>query len=101
MKYQFLFNNESFVCAKSLDGLTNVVQTINWKYGTDEVSIAGCNGFAAPSPASFTPFDELTDEEVTGWLVEANDMEQLDAAVDNELEQIALRSNQEVLPPPF
>jgi hypothetical protein len=101
MKYQFIFNEESFVCAKSLDGLSDVVQVINWQYGDEDATVGGCNGFAAPSEASFTPFEDLTYEQVCGWLVEANDMDQLDAAVDNEIAQKAVIKNQEVLPPPF
>ena len=101
MKYKFIFNEDSFQCAKSLDGLSNVVEVIHWQYGNQEASIPGCNGFSAPSPASFTPFEELTEEQVASWLVEANDMEQLDAAVDNEIEQKSIASNQEILPPPF
>jgi hypothetical protein len=101
MKYKFIFDEYSFQCAKSLDGLSNVVEVINWRYGNDEATISGCSGFPAPSEASFTPFDKLTYEQVVGWLVEANDMEQLDAAVDNEIVQKNKASNQEVLPPPF
>lgn len=101
MKYNFIFNEQSFVCAKSLDGLSNVVEVINWRYGNDQASVGGCNGFAAPSEASFTPFEELTEEQVVGWLEEANDMEALKFAVDNEIAQIAIKSNQEILAPPF
>lgn len=101
MEYKFIFNENSFQCAKSLDGLSNVVEVINWQYGTDSISVAGCNAFSAPSPASFTPFEQLTYEQVCGWLVEANDMEQLNAAVDNEIAQSNAKNNQEILPPPF
>lgn len=101
MKYNFIFNEDSFVCAKSLDGLSNVVEVINWRYGNEEASVGGCNAFPAPSPASFTPFEDLTEEQVVSWLVEANDMESLDAAVDNEIAQIENQANQEILPPPF
>ncbi len=101
MEYKFIFDEQSFQCAKSLDGLSNVVELINWAYGTDEVSVKGCNAFAAPSPASFTPFEELGYEQVCGWLVEANDMDILNAAVDNEIAQLEAKNNQEILPPPF
>ncbi len=101
MKYKFIFDGSSFQCAKSLDGLSNVVEVIHWRYGNEETSIYGCNGFSAPSPASFTPFEDLTEEQVVSWLVEANDMEQLDSAVDNEIEQKIAQANQEILPPPF
>lgn len=101
MEYKFIFSEDSFVCAKSLDGLSDVVEVINWRYGNDQASVGGCNAFPAPSPASFTPFNELTEEQVVSWLEEANDMEYLKSAVDNEIAQIEAKANQEILPPPF
>lgn len=101
MEYKFIFNEESFVCAKSLDGLSNVVEVIHWAYGNESYFVSGCNAFSAPSPASFTPFEELTEEQVSSWLVEANDMEYLNQAVDNLVLQAEIASNQEILSPPF
>jgi len=105
MKYNWIFNDESFQCAKSLDGLANVVETIHWKYeATDDTTsgiIVGCNGFAAPTEEDFVPFEELTKAEIISWLEEANDMAQLKSAADHEYNQIKNSGNQEVLPPPF
>ncbi len=101
MKYKFIFSNESFECAKSLDGLSNVVETIHWRYGNDVASVAGCNGFSKPDTDNFIAFEDLTEEEVVSWLASANNMEELDAAVDNEIAQLEAKSNQEILPPPF
>lgn len=101
MKYNWIFDENSFECDKSLDALTNVVRVIHWKYGNSEVFVPGCNAFAAPDPNNFTPFESLTEEQVSTWLQSANKMDLLDAAVDNEIAQKIARDNKEVLPPPF
>jgi len=105
MTYNWIFNNQSFQCAKTLDGLTNVIEMIHWQYeatdGNISGVIAGCNGFAAPISEDFIPYEELTKEEIISWLEAANDMEQLNAAADHEYTQIKNAGNQEVLPPPF
>lgn len=105
MKYNWIFNDQSFQCAKSLDKLKNVVECIHWQYestdGTTSGVITGCNGFTAPTSKDFIPFEDLTQEEVISWLEEANDMEQLNAAADHEYNQVKNAGNKEVLPPPF
>lgn len=105
MKYNWIFNEQSFECVKSLDGLENVIQCIHWKYEvSDETisgSVIGCNGFQAPTSEDFIPFEQLTKDEVISWLEEANDMEQLNLAVEHEYNQIKNASNKETLPPPF
>ncbi len=105
MTYNWIFNDQSFQCAKTLDGLTNVIETIHWNYevtdGTTTGVIAGCNGFAAPTSEDFIPYEELTKEQIISWLEAANDMEQLNAAADHEYNQVKNAGNQETLPPPF
>jgi hypothetical protein len=105
MTYNWIFNDQSFQCAKSLDKLKNVVECIHWQYestdGTTSGVITGCNGFSAPTSKDFIPFEDLTQAEVISWLEAANDMEQLNAAADHEYNQVKNAGNQEVLPPPF
>jgi hypothetical protein len=105
MTYNWIFNNQSFQCIKALDGLTNVIETIHWNYEATDGSIsgiiAGCNGFAAPTSEDFIPYEQLTEAEIISWLEEANNMEQLKLAADNEYNQIKNAGNQETLPPPF
>lgn len=60
-------------CVISEDGMTNVVQTVHWRFdGTDEKGVTsgmyGANSFPPPSSADFVPFDQLTDTIVIGWL---------------------------------
>jgi hypothetical protein len=105
MTYNWIFNDQSFQCAKALDGLTNVVECIHWQYestdGTTSGVITGCNGFTAPTSEDFIPYEQLTKEQIISWLEAANDMEQLNAAADHEYNQVKNAGNQEVLPPPF
>lgn len=65
-------------CAVSEDGLSNVVKAVHWQYiGTDtdvdtgvETSgvIIGVTPLASPSSGSFTSYEDLTLETVSGWL---------------------------------
>jgi hypothetical protein len=105
MTYNWIFNEDSFQCAKSLDGLTNVIECIHWQYestdGTISGVITGCNGFTAPTSEDFIPYDQLTKEQIISWLEAANDVEQLNSAADHEYNKAKNTGNQEVLPPPF
>jgi hypothetical protein len=105
MKYNWIFNNQSFQCVKSLDGLTNVIETIHWQYeATDNITsgyVIGCTGFAAPTQEDFIPFENLTKDEIISWLEAVNDIDQLKSSAEHEYNQIKNSGNQEVLPPPF
>ena len=59
--------------AISLDGLSNVIQIVHWRYrGTDENGVTaetyGATSVGAPNPQDFTPFDEVTASDVERWL---------------------------------
>ena len=58
--------------ASQLDGLTDVVVHIRWKKtGTDEKGTTGEFVGATPltaSSGSFTPYEDLTKEQVLGWI---------------------------------
>jgi len=59
--------------AVSLDGLSDVIQTIHWRYrGTDENGVTaetyGATSVGAPNPQDFTPYDGVTAADVEGWL---------------------------------
>ena len=60
--------------AVSLDGLSDVIQTVHWRYrGTDENGITaetyGATAVGEPNPQDFTPWDGVTAADVEGWLV--------------------------------
>ena len=80
-------------CAVSKDGLTNVVETIHWRYrGTNEndttAETYGAQAVGDPNPESFTPFDELTKEIVEQWLEEIIDMEEIQSNIDNQINEL-------------
>ena len=98
---KFYFDDRSFECIKAFNNLENVIVTIHWKYGNDIVKISGCNGFPEPDPKQFISFDKLTHDEINQWLFNANNIEELNKFVHNELEQLEINNNKLILPPPF
>ena len=64
---------ERLLCKPTEGSLTDVVITADWRCnGTDETYSGTCYGscsFAAPS-GSFTPYEDLTQEQVLGWCYE-------------------------------
>lgn len=57
----------------SLDGLTDVIKTVHWRYkGTDVNGVTsetyGATAIGNPNPTNFTPFPQLTDDDVIRWL---------------------------------
>lgn len=59
--------------AVSLDGLSDVIQNIHWRYcATDENGITsevyGVTTIGEPNPEDFTPYNDVTTSDVEGWL---------------------------------
>lgn len=87
------------------DNLKNVVYTVHWRYNaTNEneiiVDTYGAQPLSSPDPAAFTPYENITKEQVVGWLEASIDVSALQAGLD---EQINLIVNpvDVTLPPPF
>jgi hypothetical protein len=60
-------------CAVSKDGLSNVVETVHWRYsGINEngttAEVYGSQSVGDPNPNEFTPYQELTAGIVSNWL---------------------------------
>jgi hypothetical protein len=86
----------------SEDGLSNVIQVAHWRYrGTDENGVTaelyGAQSLAEPNPEDFTPWDEVTAEDVEGWLVnifsvtvdgEPSELDKMEANIDVQIELI-------------
>ena len=74
--------------------LIDVVQTVHWRRMAEEVDgdkkyygdVYGAQSFEAPHEAAFTPYADLTFEQVCGWLESALDVAALDMALDNQIE---------------
>lgn len=81
--------------AINLDGLSNVIQIVWWRYrGTDENGVTaetcGATSVGAPNPQDFTPFDEVTASDVERWLEVLLDVPSMQANLEA---QIALIIN--------
>jgi len=55
-------------CKVNENGLSNVIESIHWRYGNQMVDTYGVISLPAPSPESFTDFDSITKEMVITWL---------------------------------
>jgi len=79
------------------DTLTDVVQTINWVLtATDGEYSASCYGsitLGAPNPEDFTPYSELTQEQVTAWTIEVLGEEQVQSYQESLAGQIEAQKN--------
>ena len=82
--------------------LTDVVITADWRCnGTDETYSGTCYGSAsfAPPTENFTPYEDLTQDQVLGWCY-ANGVDQ--AAIEaNVTQQINDQINPPVIAPPL
>jgi hypothetical protein len=101
--YKWTFS--AFDCRVNEEGMQDVVTTVHWRYdGTDEDGITagmyGAQSVPTPNPDAFTPYPELSEEQVIGWMESMMDMKTMN---ENIAVQIELIKNpvQITLPPPF
>jgi hypothetical protein len=97
----------SMECRVQEDGMADVVYLVHWRCSATEVdgdktysgSVYSSCALPAPDAADFTPYDQLTKDQVLGW-VWANgvDRDATEAAV---AQQIALQKNPVVVSPPL
>ena len=88
------------------DGLTDVVFTVHWNLTGDDGEghtdyAYGSVGVTLDPETPYTPFAELTEAQVVGWVQEALGAEQvasLEASVANQIEQ---QINPTVVTPPL
>jgi len=89
------------------DGKTNVVFTVHWRLtGTDgfySAGIYGSVGVTVDPDAPFTPYEDLTEDQVIGWVKNALGDEQVSAYEANIVEHIFELANPSVvnLPAPW
>ena len=76
------------------DNLTNVVYNIHWTYTATsdqldpqgnpyKTDFIGTSIVGAPSSEDFTPFDELTEDQVVGWLSEDTSIANIQSSADD------------------
>jgi hypothetical protein len=93
---------------KDAEGLTDVICVVHWRYQAEQVDgektynadVYGTLSVAAPDPANFVPYEDVTYEMVCGWLESGLDKEALEQNLDS---QIADQINPKIvtLPLPF
>ena len=95
-------------CYIDVDGLTDVVYTVNWIYNVVRendgkkyfAETYGAIGVAFPDPATFVPYDKITKEMTIGWMEASLDVptmqKNLDAQIDLQIKPLTVS-----LPPPF
>lgn len=101
--FQWVIPQDAMITARSLDGLTDVVVTINAFRqiidGDYSTQIPVCVGLTPPTEG-FVPYQDLTQEIVEGWLNENLDVNSLDSQLVAQLDNIIFPKTI-VLPNPF
>lgn len=82
-------------CYLDYNGLKDSIQSVHWIYevsdGTNSTTIIGVESLDAPNPDSFTPFDQLNEQTVAGWLKAKwgdEKVAEIESRLDNELDRI-------------
>jgi hypothetical protein len=80
-------------CAPHENGLDDVVKTIHWRYqATDGAYTADCYGTVGVGdvdPDDFTPYPDLTKDQIVEWLEANLDVESLEQGLAAELADLA------------
>lgn len=102
MTTQITWLIEAMDCKPTEGSLTDVVITAHWRCngtdGTFNGTVYGTCGFTQPGEP-FTPFDQLTEEQVLGWCWASGvDKDATEANVDT---QIANQVNPPIVTPPL
>jgi hypothetical protein len=95
----------AFDCTVQKEGMEKVVTAVHWRYkGTDEndvmAEIYGAQAVGEPTPDAFTPYPELSEEQVIGWMESVMDIEEMKTNIANQIDLIA-NPVTVTLPPPF
>ena len=92
-------------CYPELDGETDVVFTVHWTLsgtdGTYNGGVYGSVGVTLDAGATFTPYADLTEAQVIGWVQDALGVDQVTAYEANVAQQIADQANPPVVTPPL
>lgn len=89
--YKWIFY--AFDCRIEEDGLQKVVKTVHWRYrGTDEDGITaetyGAQAVGEPNPDAFTPYPQISEEQVIGWMEETMDIETMNENIASQINLI-------------
>jgi hypothetical protein len=92
-------------CVPQEDGHTDVVVTAHWNVsatdGTYTASVYGTQSFTYNPETSFTPYADLTQEQVVGWVQDAMGAESVASLEANLDTQIENQINPPIVTPPL
>lgn len=101
--FMWVLPQDCMITAKSLDGNVDVVVTVNAyrsiSDGTNSTKTPVCLGLTPPAEG-FIPYQELTQEDVEGWLDAGLPVDEIDAQLVVQLDDI-INPKTVVLPNPF
>ena len=96
-------------CYTSKDGLEKVAYNVHWSYfatnGEHTASMIGVQSIGEPNPDNFVAFEDLTEDDVISWIESAMDVEQMQANLDKQIEDlvapkvVTLQLNKPVIQP--
>lgn len=97
MAITYAWTISSLDVAPSEDTLTDVIKVAHWRYritdGADDLTaeVYGAQAFVSPDPASYTPFDSVTEAQLVGWIEDAigeDGMDAMNASLEASLENL-------------
>ena len=79
-------------CYTSKDGLEKVAYNVHWSYfatnGEHTASMIGVQSIGEHNPDNFVAFEALTEDDVISWIEAAMDVEQMQANLDKQIEDL-------------
>ncbi len=100
-----VWNPTQLDCYPEKDGNVDCVFTVHWDCTETEGKysgrVYGSVGVTLDAESPFTPYDQLTLEQVVGWVQDALGEEGVAAAEGNVADQIANQKNPTVVSPPL
>jgi hypothetical protein len=98
METNFQFVISQLNCAVESEGLPNVINVIHYRYNATKVEgektyfadTYGAVSVSQPNPQNFTPYEDVTEEEVINWLEQILPVEDMQASLEA---NIALQIN--------
>lgn len=95
----------SLDCIVSIDGLSNVVENIHWRYiGTSNLGnmfeMYGVQKLELPNQLTFTEYENLTLEIITSWLSKKININELEREIESNIYKIE-NPIKISIPPPF
>jgi hypothetical protein len=105
MTVAFNWNVVQMDCYPEVDNEQDVVFTVHWTLtGTEDTligSVYGSVGVTLDAESPFTPYSELTKEQVVGWVKDALGEETVAATEANVAQQIQDQIKPKVVTPPL